>query len=303
MEKQNRTAEKVIITLKNEKEAREKQIRELTIKLKNATKTSNRLLHEAEVKEHLLQRSYETQNEQRNEIEMLEETLGQLEESIEIITTQKEKLDLKIKDFQLSMSERDEKLVSSDKKVVQLQHEILLLNKIVDDTTNETKTLENLLQKSYHAEEQLYKEIQLIEDELTKSDVNIMMLTNEKHNISEQLSVNKSPAVAREKQLINSRKIRSKLHIKVSSLHKMVEKSNMECLRQFAHLQHQLVDRDKVIKEMFIKMDTLKELVTQKRCFKLLGSRNDKKLQLINEIENILTAQPGGKKPWSNLIY
>ena len=300
MEKQNRTAEKVIITLKNEKEAREKQIRELTINLKNATKTSNRLLHEAEVKEHLLQRSYETQNEQRNEIEMLEETLGQLEESIEIITTQKEKLDLKIKDFQLSMSERDEKLVSSDKKVVQLQHEILLLNKIVDDTTNETKTLENLLQKSYHAEEQLYKEIQLIEDELTKSDVNIMMLTNENHNISEQLSVNKSPAVAREKQLINSRKIRSKLHIKVSSLHKMVGKSNMECLRQFAHLQHQLVDRDKVIKEMFIKMDTLKELVTQKRCFKLLGSRNDK---LINEIENILTVQPGGKKPWSNLIY
>ena len=303
MEKQNRTAEKVIITLKNEKEAQEKQIRKLTIKLKNATKTSIRLLHEAEVKEHLLQRSYETQNEQRNEIEMLEETLGQLEESIEIITTQKEKLDLKIKDFQLSMSERDEKLVSSDKKVVQLQHEILLLNKIVDDTTNETKTLENLLQKTYHAEEQLYKEIQLIEDELTKSDVNIMMLTNKNHNISEQLSVNKSPAVAREKQLINSRKIRSKLHIKVSSLHKMVEKSNMECLRQFAHLQHQLVDRDKVIKEMFIKMDTLKELVTQERCFKLLGSRNDKKLQLINEIENILTVQPGGKKPWSNLIY
>ena len=303
MEKQNRIAEKVIITLKNEKEAQEKQIRELTIKLKNATKTSNRLFHEAEVKEHLLQRSYETQNEQRNEIEMLEETLGQLEESIEIITTQKEKLDLKIKDFQLSMSERDEELVSSDKKVVQLQHEILLLNKIVDDTTNETKTLENLLQKTYHAEEQLYEEIQLIEDELTKSDVNIMMLTNENHNISEQLSVNKSPAVAREKQLINSRKTRSKLQIKVSSLHKMVEKSNMECLRQFAHLQHQLVDRDKVIKEMFIKMDTLKELVTQKRCFKLLGSRNDKKLQLINEIENILTVQPGGKKPWSNLIY
>ena len=67
--------------MKNEKEAREKEIRELTIRFKNARKTSERLLHEAEVKEHLLQRSYETQNEQRNEIEMLEETLGELKET------------------------------------------------------------------------------------------------------------------------------------------------------------------------------------------------------------------------------
>ena len=89
---------------------------------------------------------------------------------METITTQKEKIDLKIKDFQLSMSERDEKLASSEKRVMQLQHEILSLNKIVDDTTNETKTLENLLQNTYHREEQLYKEIQLIEDELIKSD-------------------------------------------------------------------------------------------------------------------------------------
>ena len=92
----------------------------------------------------------------------------------------------------------------------------------MDDTTNENKTLENLLQKTY-TEEQLYKEIQLIKDELTKSDANIMLLTNEHHDISEQLSVNKSPAVAKEKQLTNSEKIRSKLKIKVS-LHKLVEK-------------------------------------------------------------------------------
>ena len=39
---------------------------------------------------------------------MLEETLSELEENMEIIATQKEKLDLKIKDFQLSMSEKDE---------------------------------------------------------------------------------------------------------------------------------------------------------------------------------------------------
>ena len=56
---------------------------------------------------------------------MLEETLGELEENMEIITTQKEKLDLEIKDFQLSMSETDEKFASSEKRVVQLQHEIL----------------------------------------------------------------------------------------------------------------------------------------------------------------------------------
>ena len=291
--------------MKNEKEAREKEIRELTTKLKNAKKTSDQLLHEAGVKEHLLQRSYETQDEQRNEIEMLEETLGELEESMEIITTQKEKLDLKIKDFQLSMSERDEKLASSEKRVVQLQHEILSLNKIVNDTTNKTKTLENLLRKTYHTEEQLHKEIQLIEDELTKSNANIMVLTNEHHNISEELSVNKSPAMAKEKQLINLEKIRSKLQIKMSCLHKLVEKSSMECIRQFTHLQNQLVDRDEVVKEMFIKMDTLKELVTPKRCLKLRGSRNNKKLHLINEMENILhksvtpsrvTVQPGVKK-------
>ena len=43
---------------------------------------------------------------------MLEETWVELEENLEIITTQKEKLELKIKDFQLSMSARDEKLSS-----------------------------------------------------------------------------------------------------------------------------------------------------------------------------------------------
>ena len=253
----------------------------------------------------MLQRSYETQDEQRNETEMLEETLGELEENMEIITTQKEKLDTKIKDFQLSMSEKDEKLASSERKVVKLQHEILSLNKIVGDTTNETKTLKNLLQKTYHTEELLYKEIQLIEDELTKSDANIMMLRNEHHDISEQLSVNKSQGVAKEKQLINLEKIRSKLQIKVTSLHKLVENSKMEFIRQFTHLQHQLVDRDEVIKEMFIKMVTLKELVTPKRCLKLCGSKNNKKLQLINEIEYILhksvtpsrvTLQPGVNK-------
>ena len=291
--------------MKNEKEAREKEIRKLTTELKNVRKTSNRLLHEAEIQQHLLQRSYETQDEQRNETEMLEETLGELEENMEIITTQKEKLDTKIKDFQLSMSEKDEKLASSERKVVKLQHEILLLNKIVGDTTNETKTLKNLLQKTYHTEELLYKEIQLIEDELTKSDANIMMLRNEHHDISEQLSVNKSQGVAKEKQLINLEKIRSKLQIKVTSLHKLVENSKMEFIRQFTHLQHQLVDRDEVIKEMFIKMVTLKELVTPKRCLKLCGSKNNKKLQLINEIEYILhksvtpsrvTLQPGVNK-------
>ena len=291
--------------MKNEKEAREKEIRKLTTELKNVRKTSNRLLHEAEIQQHLLQRSYETQDEQRNETEMLEETLGELEENMEIITTQKEKLDTKIKDFQLSMSEKDEKLASSERKVVKLQHEILSLNKIVGDTTNETKTLKNLLQKTYHTEELLYKEIQLIEDELTKSDANIMMLRNEHHDISEQLSVNKSQGVAKEKQLINLEKIRSKLQIKVTSLHKLVENSKMEFIRQFTHLQHQLVDRDEVIKEMFIKMVTLKELVTPKRCLKLCGSKNNKKLQLINEIEYILhksvtpsrvTLQPGVNK-------
>ena len=291
--------------MKNEKEAREKEIRKLTTELKNVRKTSNRLLHEAEIQQHLLQRSYETQDEQRNETEMLEERLGELEENMEIITTQKEKLDTKIKDFQLSMSEKDEKLASSERKVVKLQHEILSLNKIVGDTTNETKTLKNLLQKTYHTEELLYKEIQLIEDELTKSDANIMMLRNEHHDISEQLSVNKSQGVAKEKQLINLEKIRSKLQIKVTSLHKLVENSKMEFIRQFTHLQHQLVDRDEVIKEMFIKMVTLKELVTPKRCLKLCGSKNNKKLQLINEIEYILhksvtpsrvTLQPGVNK-------
>ena len=291
--------------MKNEKEAREKEIRKLTTELKNVRKTSNRLLHEAEIQQHLLQRSYETQDEQRNETEMLEETLGELEENMEIITTQKEKLDTKIKDFQLSMSEKDEKLASSERKVVKLQHEILSLNKIVGDNTNETKTLKNLLQKTYHTEELLYKEIQLIEDELTKSDANIMMLRNEHHDIREQLSVNKSQGVAKEKQLINLEKIRSKLQIKVTSLHKLVENSKMEFIRQFTHLQHQLVDRDEVIKEMFIKMFTLKELVTPKRCLKLCGSKNNKKIQLINEIEYILhksvtpsrvTLQPGVNK-------
>ena len=81
--------------------------------------------------------------------------------------------------------------------------------------------------------------------------------------------------MAKEKQLINLEKIRSKLQIKVTSLHKLVENSKMEFIRQFTHLQHQLVDRDEVIKEMFIKMVTLKELVTPKRCLKLSGSKNN----------------------------
>ena len=133
-----------------------------------------------------------------------------------------------------------------------------------------------------------------------------MVLTNEHHDISEQLNVNKSPAVAKEKkQLINSEKIRSKLQIKLSSLHELVRKNNMKCIRKFTYLQHQLTDRDEVIEEMFIKMDTLKKLVTPKRCLKLRRSRNNKKLQLVNEIENILhksvissrvTVQPGVKK-------
>ena len=133
-----------------------------------------------------------------------------------------------------------------------------------------------------------------------------MVLTNEHHDISEQLNVNKSPAVAKEKkQLINSEKIRSKLQIKLSSLHELVGKNNMICIRKFTYLQHQLADRDEVIEEMFIKMDTLKKLVTPKRCLKLRRSRNNKKLQLVNEIENILhksvissrvTVQPGVKK-------
>ena len=70
------------------------------------------MLHEAEIKEHLLKRSYKTEKEESKEIEMLAEIWGELEENLEIITTQKEKLELKIKDFQLSMSARDEKLSS-----------------------------------------------------------------------------------------------------------------------------------------------------------------------------------------------
>ena len=62
------------------------------------------MLHEAEMKEHLLQRWCKTQEEQRNEIEMLEETLSELEENLEIIATQKEKftaqkMKFSIKDF------------------------------------------------------------------------------------------------------------------------------------------------------------------------------------------------------------
>ena len=66
----------------------------------------------------------------------------------------------------------------------------------------------------------------------------------------------------------------------MSPLHKLVEKSNMECIRQLTDLQHQLVDRDEIVKAIFIKMDTLKELVTPKRCLKLRGSRNKKKLSM-----------------------
>ena len=46
--------------------------------------------------------------------------------------------------------------------------------------------------------------------------------------------------------------------------------------------------RDEVVKEIFIRMDTLKKLVTAKRYLKFCGERNNKKLQLINEIENVL---------------
>ena len=45
----------------------------------------------------------------------------------------------------------------------------------------------------------------------------------------------------------------------------------MKCIRQLTHLQHQQVDRDEIAKGMFIKIDTLKELVTLKRCLKLRG--------------------------------
>ena len=132
---------------------------------------------------------------------------------------------------------------------MQLQHQFLLLNKIVDDTTNETKTLENQLEKTCHTKKELYKEIQLILDKLTKYDVNIMVLTNEHHDKSEELGVNKSPAVTNVKQLINSEKVRRKLQIEVTFLHKLVEKSNMECIKQFTHSKHKLFDKNEVTKE------------------------------------------------------
>ena len=114
---------------------------------------------------------------------------------------------------------------------MQLQHEFLLLNKIVDDTTNETKTLENQLKKICQTKKELYKEIQLIQDKLTKYDVIIMVLTNKHHDKSEELGVNKSTAVTKVKQLINSEKVRSNLQIEVTFLHQLVEKSNMECIK------------------------------------------------------------------------
>ena len=93
---------------------------------------------------------------------MLEETLSELEENLEIIATQKEKFTAQtlMANFNFSAIIRSEnqkfptlnvrkKLSSSEKVVVQLQHEILSLNKIVDDITNKSKTLENLLQKTY----------------------------------------------------------------------------------------------------------------------------------------------------------
>ena len=41
-----------------------------------------------------------------------------------------------------------------------------------------------------------------------------MVLTNEHHDISEELSVNKSPAVAKEKQLSKSEKIKASYKLK-----------------------------------------------------------------------------------------
>ena len=80
--------------------------------------------------------------------------------------------------------------------------------------TSQTKAKHWRIYYKRHIQNKLYEEIQLIEDELTKSYANIMVLTNTHHDVSEKMSVNKSPAKAEEKQLINSEKIRSSLQIK-----------------------------------------------------------------------------------------
>ena len=80
--------------------------------------------------------------------------------------------------------------------------------------TSQTKAKHWRIYYKRHIQNNLYEEIQLIEDELTKSYANIMVLTNKHHDVSEKMSVNKSPAKAEEKQLINSEKIRSSLQIK-----------------------------------------------------------------------------------------
>ena len=80
--------------------------------------------------------------------------------------------------------------------------------------TSQTKVKHWRIYYKRHIQNKLYEEIQLIEDELTKSYANIMVLTNKHHDVSEKMSVNKSPAKAVEKQLINSDKIRSSLQIK-----------------------------------------------------------------------------------------
>ena len=80
--------------------------------------------------------------------------------------------------------------------------------------TSQTKAKHWRIYYKRHIQNKLYEEIQLIEDELTKSYANIMVLTNKHHDVSEKMSVNNSPAQAEEKQLINSEKIRSSLQIK-----------------------------------------------------------------------------------------
>ena len=86
-----------------------------------------------------------------------------------------------------------------------------------------------------------------------------MVLPDQHLGRSEELYVNKSPGVTKEKQLIISEKTRSKLQIKVLLVYKLLEKSNMEGIKEFSHLQHQLVDRDEITKKMFIKINALND--------------------------------------------
>ena len=80
-----------------------------------------------------------------------------------------------------------------------------------------------------------------------------MVLPNQYLGRSEEFYVNKSPGVTKEKQLIISEKTRSKLQVKVSLVYKLMEKSNMEGIEEFSHLQHQLVDRDEIAKKCLSK--------------------------------------------------